>query len=260
MKTTSNMEHEQHPQDASDPFEPVWAQDWPPAKVAIYIERAMRKLWEPNGLYELRILGSSKGVISGYYDDPKAFGKDAAIWSGRAGVFCTVNPVSPQVLTREGIKPNRLREHATRTTTDADIAHQHYLLVDIDPVRPKGLADQCATHEEHCEASVLQGHIVRYLAAQGWSAPFQMDSGNGAYILVRVDLPNDADTRELLKLCLRALARDFDCEGAHVDPSTFNASRLMRVPGTMNCKGTPTQERPHRRVCLTIFPKNEEDE
>lgn len=214
---------------------------------------AMSHLWPASGVVELRVLGSGRGTISGFYDDTGAFARDAARWSGRSGgVYWTINPVNPALLARAS---NRLREYVDRgqTTSDQDVIRRRFLPLDLDPVRPAGVG---ATHREHCEALALQGRIAGsdFMAKLGSPEPVEMDSGNGSYLLYPLDLPNDEDSREMVKRCLEALAIRFDCEGARVDRSIYNASRILRVPGTLNRKGDPTPERPHRRAILTAVP------
>lgn len=216
------------------------------------ISGAMARLWPQEGVVELRILGSAKGVISGYYDDVQSFARDAARWSGRAaGIYWTINPCNPALQARAN---NRLREYVSRggTTSDVDIIRRRFLPVDIDPVRPSGV---CATHEEHCEALALQGRLINYLVSEGYPAPLEMDSGNGAYALIRIDLPNDEGTTQALKGCLVRLASKFDTDKVRIDTSTYNASRILRVPYTKNCKGDHTPERPHRRALVTHWPE-----
>lgn len=216
---------------------------------------AMSHLWpqEQEGVVELRILGSGRGTISGYYGNLQAFARDAALWSGKAaGVYWTINPCNPALLARAN---NRLREYVRmgETTSDRDIIRLRYLPIDIDPVRPAGVS---ATHEEHCEALALQGRIADsdLMAAEGFPQPIEMDSGNGAYLLYPIDLPNDEPSIGMIRDCLKALAHKFNCAEAVVDTSTYNPSRILRVPGTLNCKGDPTPERPHKRAILTIAP------
>jgi hypothetical protein len=92
------------------------------------------------------------------------------------------------------------------------------------------------------------------MAGLGLLPPLEMDSGNGAYLLYPIDVPNDEESTKLMRRCLESVACKFDTEKARVDRSTFNASRILRVPGTLNCKGDPTPERPHRRAILTSVP------
>src|SRR6266545_1264835 len=76
--------------------------------------------------------------------------------------------------------------------------------------------------------------------------PIVTDSGNGAYVLPRIELPNDDASHELVKQCLEALAIRFDDERVHVDQTMHNAARIIRAPGTWNGKGDSTDDRPHR--------------
>ncbi len=218
------------------------------------IASAMARLWPEAGVVELRILGSGRGVISGYYDDVQPFARDAALWSGRAaGVYWTINPCDPPLPARAN---NRLREYVPRgeTTSDVDIIRRRFLPVDIDPVRPAGIS---ATREERCEASALQGRIADsdLMASLSFPKPIEMDSGNGAYLLYPIDLPNDETSTRIVKLCLEAIASRFNTTAAMVDTSTHNASRILRVPYTENCKGDPTSERPHKRALVTYWPE-----
>ena len=71
-------------------------------------------------------------------------------------------------------------------------------------------------------------------------------SGNGFYLLYRIDLPNSEESTSLVKSVLNALASRFDSPDAHVDVSVANASRLVGLIGSTKVKGDPTPDRPHR--------------
>jgi replicative DNA helicase len=73
-----------------------------------------------------------------------------------------------------------------------------------------------------------------------------MDSGNGAYLLFKVDLPNDDASTNLVKRCLQALDLRFSDPIVTIDTAVHNAARLLRVPGTLNAKGDDMPDRPHR--------------
>jgi hypothetical protein len=126
------------------------------------------------------------------------------------------------------------------------------LLLDIDAVRPAGIS---STDVEHRAALDLAGTIRQELMGEGWPEPMLQDSGNGAYLIFRLpDLPNDEDSRDLIKRCLGALARRFNTEAAHIDEGTFNASRIAKIPGTTACKGDNAADRPHRLSRLLDVP------
>lgn len=72
------------------------------------------------------------------------------------------------------------------------------------------------------------------------------DSGNGAHLLGRIDLPNDLESTSIIKKCLEALSVRFTDDSIAVDLTTFNAARIWKLYGTFACKGDSTPERPHR--------------
>lgn len=61
------------------------------------------------------------------------------------------------------------------------------MLLDIDADRPTGIA---ATEDERQAALQLAADVEDVLRLRGWSYPLLVDSGNGMYLLYRVDLPS----------------------------------------------------------------------
>src|SRR5207245_696208 len=132
-----------------------------------------------------------------------------------------------------------------------EIVCRRWFLVDVDPVRPAGIA---ATDDEHAASLGRARAIHEALTERGWPDPVVVDSGNGAHLLYAVGLPNDAASTGLIKRALAALALLFDDERVRIDQSTANAARLVRVPGTVNAKGDHTIARPHRLARLLVVP------
>jgi hypothetical protein len=89
----------------------------------------------------------------------------------------------------------------------------------------------------------------------GWPAPILGDSGNGAHLLWRIDLPNDADSRLLVEDCLRALAEMFGDDKVDVDVKNSNAARIWKLYGTCARKGNNTKDRPWRVSRLVEVPQ-----
>src|SRR5215813_12801205 len=215
------------------------------------VRAALEILVEPDSVVELRApKAGRRGTISGYFSDLDAMAEAGAKLSGQvAGVYFTCNPVKPALLARAA---NRIIERAEVTTGDHDVDRRRWLPVDLDPTRTTGI---CATDEEHELAVQRAREVHTWLKSQGYSGSHVVDSGNGVYVLVRVDLPNDDVTRDLLSRCLAGLAFQFDDDQVHVDQKMFNAARIIRVPGTLNCKGDNTPDRPHRRVRPLYVPE-----
>ncbi len=210
------------------------------------IGRALSLLFEPGQVIEVRAI-TEEGMASGYFDDPEALSKAIAPLEtiGTAGIYVTLNEVNPALLSR---RANRIKMRLSKkdaTTADTDIIHRRWFPIDIDPVRPSGVS---STDEEHQAAIVRAAEIAVYLGRErGWPAPVMADSGNGAHLLYRIDLPNDEESRDLVKRCLEVLDTMFSNSAVTVDTANFNAARIWKMYGTISRKGDHTEDRPHRK-------------
>jgi hypothetical protein len=209
--------------------------------------RALGVLAEPGQVVELRLLGvQSQGqripvTMSGYFDDFELLATSACRYGGSAkGVYVTLNPVKPALLARAA---NRLRTAGRNDplTSDADITKRRWLPIDLDPERPSGIS---STEQEHALAVERAFEIRDALRQQDWPNPIVGDSGNGAHLLYRVEIPTSDN--ELVKQCLQALARWFDNDRVKVDQRVFNPARIWKLYGTVSRKGDNVAERPHR--------------
>jgi hypothetical protein len=215
-----------------------------------FIREAFDALLEPGQVVELRVLQTPQGTVSGYFTDSEKMAAAAARFNGKApAVYFTLNPVMPELLARAN---NRVKGFVRTTTNDDDIRCRRWLGLDFDAVRPTGISSSDAEHE----AALCRAAECRvWLTTLGWPEPVAADSGNGAHLLYRIDLPNDALTRQLLEQVLYALALQFSDKAVVVDTGVFNAARIWKVYGTRACKGDPTPERPHRTARLLSVPR-----
>jgi len=139
------------------------------------------------------------------------------------------------------------------TTSDSDITKRRWLPVDVDPVRPSGVS---SSEEEHHAAIERAQRIASYLAEErGWPSPIVADSGNGAHLLYRVDLPNDSESRMLVKRVLEVLDTFFSDHVCTIDTSNDNAARIWKLYGTVSRKGDNTSVRPWRRSRILDAPE-----
>jgi hypothetical protein len=205
-------------------------------------------LFRPGDVVELRIPDAPrKGTVAGYFDDWEKLAKAAALFSGKApSVYITLNPVNPALLARCA---NRVQEFVKQGTgaQDADIVHRRWLLVDFDPVRPAHIS---SNEEEHLHSLDVARAAYRKLCEMGWRGILAADSGNGAHLLVPVDLPNDEASTLICQNVLAGLGAQYDDDTVKVDRKTFNAARICTLYGTLKCKGDSTEERPHRMARL----------
>ncbi len=215
------------------------------------IRTALSVLTDPGQVVELRVLGDR--VSSGYFDNPDELARITPSWDTPEshGVCITLNPVSPALLSRRANRVKRYLSRSDMTTTDQDITGRHWLPVDIDPVRPSGIS---STDAEHQAALDRAADVARFLTGIGFPEPVIADSGNGAHLLYRVDLPNDEASRDLIAGCLHALDTRFSDDRCRVDTANANAGRIWKLYGTMARKGDSTPERPHRLSSLISVP------
>ena len=211
------------------------------------IRKTLATLFPSGGVVELRAL-TDHSVHSGYFDDFDVLAEKAANLDTLpevAGVYVTLNEVDPALLSR---RANRVKMNLGRkdpTTSDTDVLRRRWLPIDLDPVRPSGVS---STDEEHLAALVRAAEIAAFLGReQGWPTPIMADSGNGAHLLYRIDLPNDDESRDLVKKCLETLDIMFSNSAVTVDTANFNAARIWKIYGTTSRKGDNTKDRPHRK-------------
>jgi len=214
------------------------------------IHKSIALICGPGQVHELRVLKTRRATVRGYFDDFEKLALAAAAMSGKApAVYVTPNPVNPALLARGA---NRLVGYARETTSDPDILFRNWFLIDFDPVRPSGIS---STESEHGKAINRAEQTVAWLKQCGWPDPILADSGNGAHLLYRIDLPNDTDAANLLMICLKALSFHFDDDAVKVDTGNFNAARIWKVYGTLVAKGDSIHDRPHRFSCILDTPE-----
>jgi hypothetical protein len=220
------------------------------------MRQALQVLMTPDQVVELRVLGASTSdhprphVVSGYFDDLDKLVKIASSITAK-GLYVTVNPLNPALLARANNRVRVQGDHGA-STSDADVQARHWLLIDGDPVRPTEISSSDA---EHQLALARAQDIRSVLAEMGWAPPVLADSGNGGHLLYRINLPNDENSRELVKHVLEAFAFRFDDAHVSIDQKVFNAARIWKLYGSVACKGDNTSERPHRLSRLLEIPE-----
>lgn len=201
-------------------------------------------------LVEVRIPQSGRtAVVRGYFDDHDAAVRAVEEYDGRVpGIYVNLNPIRRELLARAA---NRLELYAKTSVTDEDVVRRAWLPIDVDPIRASGIS---SSGQEHRAAIEKAGEIRKWLVSQGWPEPLIADSGNGAHLLYRIDLPNDPDSLQLCKGVLEAIAFEFDDTDSSIDQTVVNAARIWKLYGTMACKGDSLLDRPHRRAKIISAP------
>ena len=169
--------------------------------------RALRLIFHEGDVFEIRVLNATRfdrqtpHTESGYYDYdhiPQAAEAIAKLRS-YTGAYVTLNPVDPDLLARSFNHLSFAKNSSA--TSDADILRRRWLLIDCDPIRKSNIS---STEEEHMAALCLADEIRVTLTSEGWPEPITLDSGNGAHMLYRVDLP--AEDNGLVKQVITAIA------------------------------------------------------
>lgn len=213
---------------------------------------AKSALFAAGQVIEARILDLPQGTMSGYFDDPAQLAAAVMPYSGKGSIYATLNPVNPALLARA---TNRLVTRPKNTTSDTDITCRRWLPLDFDPRRPSGIS---STEDEHAAALERAQQCQAVLREMGWPDPIYADSGNGAHLLYRIDLPNDPQSLKTIEGIYKTLAVYFSDDVVDLDQTTKNAGRIWKVYGTMSIKGDDTPDRPHRKAAILFAPAEPE--
>ena len=208
-------------------------------------------LFVPGQVVELRAFKKGGHPVRGFFDDLHALARFASTLSGNMdSVHMTLNPVDPSLLETS---LNHISGGNSRATSDDDIVERRWLMIDLDPVRPSGTS---STDEEHDQAFTNARAIAQALCERDWPAPIIADSGNGAHLLYRIQLPNDRDARSLIDRVLTALDLEFSSDQVTVDTVTGNSSRPAKLYGSLVKKGEHTPKRRHRYSQIVEVPEH----
>ncbi len=222
------------------------------------IDEFISLLHPAGSVFEIRSLNCPSGsdgrfpsTHSGYFTDAVRAHELALLLdlvNKPAGIYITLNPVNPSLLARAN---HQIKSKARATTSDLDVVSRQLFVLDIDVTRPAGIS---STDAEMVAATTLAYQIRDELAADGWPDAILCMSGNGAYLLYRIDLPNDDAATDLVKRVLHGLAARYNTDQLEIDLSTFNAARIIKLIGTTARKGDDVrdipgiEDRPHRQT------------
>lgn len=138
---------------------------------------------------------------------------------------------------------------------DSHIEYITTLFLDIDVSSPQRQQGHPASEEELKETLRVAQWLTRQEGLALSSAI--CCSGNGHYVLapiVPISVSDEEVARKFRSFCQRladSAASRFP--GVRIDP-VYSLSHIMRVMGTVNRKGEPLPDRPHRRACFVTEP------
>jgi hypothetical protein len=221
------------------------------------IRKALTTFLSEGATAEIRIINAVENNgytanYTGFFNDIDKMVAAAKKFSGKApAVYFTLQQCKPEILARAN---NRMAKAAAKNpiaTKDTEIEKYNWLPIDLDAKRTAGIS---ATDAEHESAKERARAVCKMLTDKGWPMPVVGDSGNGAHLCYRIDLPNTEESKELVKKCLIALSQLFSDDAVEVDKTVFNPARIWKLYGTKTMKGDATDDRPHRMAMMTYLP------
>jgi hypothetical protein len=195
------------------------------------IEDLLAALFQPGDLIEVKGLGKrrSAGLFSDFAQAATAARMLNSIGSN---VYLTSNPIDPNSEYARFSSPNQLRVGTHRMAKDADIVTRRYYMLDIDPVRPSGVA---ATGAEIEAATVVLKRVLRELKVAGLPKPLVIFSGNGFHLLLKAE--GVAAESSIYSYVLQHLDDVCSTKGAKVDTAVSDLKRGIRMPWTIQSEG-----------------------
>ncbi|WP_428304409.1 hypothetical protein [Lacipirellula sp.] len=197
-------------------------------------------LYTPDELLALVLLdgGKSYGKQSvGFYRDREEFFKDVVYFNGRGNLYINLQRLHPDLFGRAA---DRVKPYSATRFTNDEVIWRPRLCVDIDPVRLSGIN---STDTELESAIELGSKVYDYLIVECDVNVVAVHSGNGVQLVFPIDEPTDSP---LVSQFLKHLDNKFSTSHAKIDTSLSDAARIVRLPGTLNCKGDDIPERPRR--------------
>ncbi len=241
-----------------------WPAPWTAPRIAEFLARAFI---HPEQVVELRALnvGRPGRTVAGYFDGRRLLDlarSALALTRQASAVFFTPNPVDPALLPRCPNRTDIVSRDKFALAKDGDFLERRYLFADVDPVRQHGRADDPVDEDEYWDGVVCSWIVRDRLTAPtggGWPPPLEMFSGNGVHSLFPLARPlppqHGGDGDDPLRACLAMWADRLTFEGrAKLDPNTWNACRLLKVPGTRVAKGAESPTRPYRTADVLRIP------
>jgi len=204
----------------------------------------VRELWARRG----------QSKKHGYYDTPELLVGEAVKLNAQGySTYLTVNGVDRAAFAEAVNKPS---VGVLTRTRDEQVLSRKWLYIDCDSIRPgpseKNEDRPPATDAEHQTAVDCAADMRQYFENIGWPAPLFASSGNGAYLVYRVELPNDDASTNLVEAILEELKETRGTPHVNIDLVVKNAGRLARLIGSVNWKGrdSATDNRPNRLTKL----------
>lgn len=199
---------------------------------------------------EVRILG--RFAYSGYFKSLDNLIAQLGLFSEMDDeqIYFVLNKIDEGCYGRSQCE--RFLKSPKTTTSDANIIRRDWVLIDFDPKRPAGTnASDVEFELAHAKAQV----VYTFLREQGFAEPVICKSGNGWHILLKCNLSNTEENKDIINRFLQAISMLFSDDKVDIDESVFNAARICKLYGTMAKKGANIADRPWRMSQIIYTPQ-----
>jgi archaellum biogenesis ATPase FlaH len=210
-------------------------------------QQAVLQWWDVfkahNPLVEIRLIGANK-TASGYFSDPHTMMREIAPYTQDYNAYWVMNPLMPECYGRE--QKDKIVLKPKNTTSDKEIIGRDWVLIDVDCNRVAGVN---ATNKEAEYAFAKAEQVESFLLSQGFNRPVKVFSGSGIHLYLKCALACNESNDNLIRDFLLALGMLFDDANCKIDSVVFNRSRISRLPGTWNRKGSKSSKERPQRIC-----------
>jgi P4 family phage/plasmid primase-like protien len=236
------------------------------------IKKFLYAIFEDGDTIEVRCLDCKENrqqdiregsIRGGFFNNRDLAAAAIASMSGRCmGVYIIPNQITDELLAR--FPENTLTAWKEGDGTgDGDVTARRWLLIDCDFERTAKISSTDAQHQQALDkAAIIKTYLIDTLGFPPDSI-ISADSGNGAHLMVRVDVPLNKEGDELILDSLKVLESLFGDgvddrgkkKGVHIDLKVFNRARIWKTYGSLAAKGNNTTERPHRIAGVLSGPQ-----
>lgn len=203
-----------------------------------------------NNFTEVRILG--RFAYSGYFKSLDTLIAQLGLFSEMDDeqIYFVLNKIDEGCYGRSQCE--RFLKSPKTTTSDANIIRRDWVLIDFDPKRPAGTnASDVEFELAHAKAQV----VYTFLREQGFAEPVICRSGNGFHLLLKCNLSNTEENKDIINRFLQAISMLFSDDKVDIDESVFNAARICKLYGTIAKKGANIADRPWRMSQIIYTPQ-----
>lgn len=195
-------------------------------------------------LTEIRLIASDGKTASGYFTNPDTMIEAVKPYINDYSVYFTINSINPDCYGRP--QRDKIMPRVKNTTTDGEIIGRDWVLLDLDSKRATGVN---ATEEQLGCAKKKANEVYKFLRDNGFNEPVVICSGSGVHLYLRCALLPTEENNALIKRFTQAMSMLFSDDQVDIDEKVFNLSRIARVCGYYNRKGTNADKERPQRLC-----------